>query len=83
MLKTLSASKWKWTWRFLLLAGVSVVAFVLGGFIGSHSSTGETAISFFLGLGGVAGFAVGIIGTLVTFIMTLLRHHSPPAKPVA
>jgi hypothetical protein len=79
----LSTSKWKWTWWFLLLAGVSVLAFALGGFIGSQSSTGETAIAFFLGLGGVVGLAVGIIGAVVTFVMTLLRHHSPPAKPVA
>jgi hypothetical protein len=83
MVKALSTSKWKWTWRFLLLAGVSVVAFVLGGFIGSHSSTGETALSFFLGLGGVAGLAVGIIGALVSSVATMLRRRSPPAKPVA
>jgi hypothetical protein len=25
---------------------------------------------------------VGIIGALVSFVMTMLRHHSPPAKPV-
>lgn len=83
MLAALSTSKWKWTWRFLLLAGVSVVAFVMGAFIGSHSSTGETAISFFLGLGGVAGFAAGIIGALVSSVATMLRRRSPPAKPVA
>jgi hypothetical protein len=31
---------------------------------------------------GLAGLAVGIIGVLVSFVMTMLRHHSPPAKPV-
>jgi hypothetical protein len=56
--------------------------FVLGAFIGSHSSTGETAISFFLGLGGAAGLAVGIIGAVVSFVATMLRRRSPPAKPV-
>jgi hypothetical protein len=83
MFESLKTSRWKWTWRFLLPAGVSVVAFALGAVIGSHSSTGETAISFWLGLGGVAGLAVGIIGAVVTVVMTLLRLHSPPSKPVA
>ncbi len=87
MAKALSTSKWKWTWRFLLLAGVSVVAFVLmgviGSLIGSDSSTGEPAIAFVLEFFGVVGLGVGIVGAVVTFVMTLLRRHSPPANPVA
>ncbi len=79
----LTTSKWKWTWRFLLLAGVSVLAFVLGVFISSHSSTGTTAAGSLLAFGGVVGLVVGIIGAVVTFVMTMLRRHSPPAKPVA
>ena len=79
----LSTSKWKWTWWFLLLAGVSVLAFVLGASISSHSSTGTTAAGSLLAFGGVVGLAVGIIGAVVTFVMTLLRRHAPPAKPVA
>lgn len=82
MFEALSTSRWKWTWRFLLLAGVSVVAFLLGAFIGSHSSTGETAIAFILAFFGVVGLGVGIIGAAVTFVLTLLRRRSPPAKPV-
>jgi hypothetical protein len=78
-----SKSKWKWTWWFLLLAGVSVLAFVLGASISNHSSTGTTAAGSLLAFGGVVGLAVGIIGALVTFVMTILRRHSPPAKPVA
>ncbi len=78
-----STPKWKWTWWFLLLAGVSVGLFVLGAYIGSHSATGETAAAFILGFFGVVGLAVGIVGAVVTFVMTLLRRHSPPAKPVA
>jgi hypothetical protein len=79
----LSTSQWKWTWWFLVLAGASVLAFVLGASISNHSSTGTTAAGSLLAFGGVVGLAVGIIGAVVTFVMTLLRRHSPPAKPVA
>jgi hypothetical protein len=79
----LSTSKWKRTWWFLLLAAVSVLAFVLGATISDHSSTGTTAVGSLLAFGGVVGLAVGVIGAVVTFFMTLLRRHSPPAKPAA
>ena len=83
MFGALSTSRWKWTWWFLLLAGVSVLAFVLGASISSHSSTVTRAAGSLLGFGGVVGVAVGIIGAVVTFFMTLLRRRSPPAKPAA
>jgi hypothetical protein len=83
MFEAFSTSRWKWTWRFLLLCCASVVVFALAAFISSQSSTGEVGVLFFLGLLCVAGLAVGIIGAVVTFVMTMLRHHSPPAKPVA
>lgn len=87
MVKALSTSKWKWTWRFLLLACAAVVALVLvaviGSLIDSDSSTGEPAIVFILEFFGVVGLGVGIIGAVVSSVLTLLRHHSPPAKPVA
>jgi len=83
MFAALSTSKWKWTWWFLLLAGVSVLAFLLGASISGHSSTGTTAAGSLLAFGGVVGLAVGIIGAVVTFVMTMLRRHSPPARPVA
>ena len=83
MFESLSTSQWKWTWRFLLLACASAVVFALGAFLSSLSSTGEVGVLFYLGLLCVAGLAVGIIGAVVTFVMTMLRRHSPPAKPVA
>ena len=83
MFEALSTSRWKWTWRFLLLACVSVVVFALAAFISSQSSTGEVGVLFFLGLLCVAGLAVGVIGAVVSFVATILRRHGPPAKPVA
>jgi hypothetical protein len=83
MLEALSTSQWKWTWRFLLLACVSAVVFGVGAFLSNLSNTGDTPVTFFIGLLCVAGLAVGIIGALVTFVMTMLRRQSPPAKPVA
>jgi hypothetical protein len=83
MLEALSTSRWKWTLRFLLLACASVVVFAVGAFINPESSTTAGAIWFFIGLACVAGLVVGIIGAVVAFVATMLRHHSPPAKPVA
>ncbi len=81
----LSTSKWKRTWWFLLLACASVVVFAacaaVGGKYGDASTIGAIvgSIAFLC----VAGLAVGIVGAVVTFIMTLLRRHSPPAKRAA
>lgn len=83
----LSTSKWKWTWWFLLLAGVSAAVFlvtgVIGGALGVDDASTIGAIGFVLGLLCVVGVVVGVIGAVVTFVMTLLRRHSPPAQPVA
>ena len=85
MLEALSTSRWKWTWRFLLLALASVVVFAacvaVGGQYRDASTVGAVfgAIAFLC----VAGLAVGVIGAIVTFVMTMLRRHSPPAKPAA
>ncbi len=83
----LSTSRWKWTWRFLLLAGVSVLVFAvfaaLGNAFGVEEASTVGAIGFFVALLCWAGLVVGIIGAVVTFFMTLLRRHSPPARPVA
>jgi RsiW-degrading membrane proteinase PrsW (M82 family) len=75
-----SNSKWKWTWRFLLLACASVVVFAGLAYILSPAP--DNGIAFMVGLACVAGLAVGIIGAAVTLVMTLRRRHSPPAKPV-
>jgi hypothetical protein len=83
MFEALSTSRWKWTWRFLLLACVSVGVFALAGYLSSLSSTGEVGILFFLGLLCVAGLAVGVVGAVVASVLTLVRRHSPPARPVA
>ena len=84
MFEALSKSRWKWTWWFLLLICASVLVFALAGLLSSlfhiNSNRGAT---FYMAALSLAGLAVGIIGALVSFVMTMLRHHSPPAKPVA
>jgi Na+/melibiose symporter-like transporter len=83
MLEALSKSRWKWTWWFLLLICASVLVFALAGLLSSlfniNSNRGAT---FYMAAVSLAGLTVGIIGALVSFVMTMLRHHSPPAKPV-
>jgi hypothetical protein len=85
MVETPSRSRWMWTLRFLLLGGASVLVFLacvyLGGVYGDASTIGAIAgaIAFLC----VAGFAVGIIGAVVSFVMAMRGRPSPPAKPVA
>ena len=43
---------------------------------------GDRGAAFYLAAVSLAGFAVGVIGALVSFVVTMLRRHSPPAKPV-
>jgi hypothetical protein len=84
MLEALSTSRWKWTWWFLLLCCASVLLFFLSGLLSSlfhiNSNRGAT---FYMAAVSLAGLALGIVGALVSFAMTMLRRHSPPAKPVA
>ena len=81
----ISRSQWKWTWRFLLLTCASALVFlvcgVIGGVYGDASTIG--AIAFYVALFSLAGVVVGGIGAVVSFVTTVLRRHSPPAKPVA
>jgi Na+/melibiose symporter-like transporter len=83
MFEALSTSRWKWTWWFLLVICASVLVCVLAALLSVlfhiNSNRGAT---FYVAAVGFAGLAVGIIGALVSFVMTMLRHHSPPAKPV-
>jgi hypothetical protein len=83
MFEALSKSRWKWTWWFLLLICASVLVFALAGLLSSlfhiNSNRGAT---FYMAAVSLAGLAVGIIGGLGSFVMTMLRHHSPPAKAV-
>jgi hypothetical protein len=83
MFEALSKSRWKWTWWFLLLICASVLVFALAGLLSSlfhiNSNRGAT---FYMAAVSLAGLAVGIIGALGSFVMTMLRHHSPPAKAV-
>ena len=44
---------------------------------------GDGGPAYYVAVLGLAGLAVGIIGAVVTFVMTMLRRHSTPAKPVA
>ena len=77
-----STSRWKWTWWFLLLCCASVLVFLLAGLLSSLFDT-NGGVTYYMAALGLAGFAVGVVGTVVTFVMTLLRRHSPPTKPVA
>ncbi|MGE5228245.1 MAG: hypothetical protein ACM3MJ_00825 [Deltaproteobacteria bacterium] len=81
---------WRTSRRFLLLVGASVVAFVaivvVGGLIDNAGvdmgAVGSAAffIAIFLC---PAGFVVGIIGAVVTWVTSRRAHHVPPANPVA
>ena len=83
MPEALSRSRWKWTWWFLLLCCASVLVFLLAGLLSSLLHDTNGGVTYYMAALGLAGFAVGVVGDLVTFVMTLLRRHSPPAKPVA
>jgi hypothetical protein len=85
MFGALSTSQWKWTWRLLLLCCASVLLFLLAGLLAGlfPSLGGDGGPTYYVAVLGLAGLAVGIIGALVSFVMTVLRRHSPPAKPVA
>ena len=82
MFEALSTSRWKWTWRLLLLCCASVLMFFLSGLLSSlfHTNGGFT---YYMASLSLAGLAVGVIGALVSFVTTMLRRHSRPAKPVA
>ena len=83
MFESLSKSRWKWTWWFLLLICASVLVCALAGLLsGLFHINSNRGATFYMAAVGLAGLAVGIIGALVSFVMTMLRHHSPPAKPV-
>jgi hypothetical protein len=85
MLEALSTSQWKWTWRSLLVCCASVLLFLLAGLLAGlfPSLGGDGGPAYYVAVLGLAGLAVGIIGAVVSFVMTMLRRHSPPAKPVA
>ena len=80
-----STSRWKWTLWFLLLCCASVLVFLLAGLLAGlfPSLGGDGGPAYYVAVLGLTGLAVGIIGAVVTFVTTMLRRHSPPAKPVA
>jgi VIT1/CCC1 family predicted Fe2+/Mn2+ transporter len=80
-----STSRWKWTWWSLLLCCASVLVFLLAGVLAGlfPSLGGDGGPAYYVAVLGLAGLAMGIIGAVVTFVMTMLHRHSPPAKPVA
>jgi hypothetical protein len=82
MFEALSKSRWKWTWWFLLLICASVLVFALAGLLSGLLHT-QGGVTYYMAALGLAGLAVGVIGALVSFVTTMLRRHSPPAKPVA
>jgi len=82
MFEAFSKSQWRWTWRFLLLCCASALVFVLSGLLSSLFHT-QGGVTYYMAALSLAGLAVGVIGALVSFVTTMLRRHSPPAKPVA
>jgi uncharacterized membrane protein YfcA len=82
MFEALSKSRWKWTWWFLLLICASVLVFALAGLLSGLFHT-QGGVTYYMAALSLAGLAVGVIGALVSFVTTMLRRHSPPAKPVA
>jgi Na+/melibiose symporter-like transporter len=81
MLEALSTSRWRWTWWFLLLCCASALVLLLAALL-SLLFPPNGGPAYYLAVLGFAGLAVGVIGALVCFVMTVLRRHSPPAKPV-
>jgi hypothetical protein len=82
MLEAFSKSRWRWTWWFLLLCCAAVLVLFLSALL-SLLFPPNGGPAYYMALLGFAGLAVGVIGALVSFVTTMLRRHSPPAKPVA
>jgi Ca2+/Na+ antiporter len=74
----LSSTWLKWQKAFIILCGCSAAAFVLGIFLHNAISglfNFEDAVFFILGLiVAPAGFAIGVIGSLVVFLKGLIYH---------
>ena len=66
----------------MLLACVAAVVFGLSGLLSSLFDT-QGGATYYMAAAGLAGFVVGVVGTVVTSVMTMLRRHSLPAKPAA
>ncbi len=73
--------------RFLLLIGASVLGFVVFATLSAVMENAGVAgggVFFVLALYLCpAGFVVGIIGAVTTFVTSRRVHHLPPASPVA
>jgi hypothetical protein len=82
MFEALSTSRWRWTLRFLLLCCASVLMFFLAGLL-SLLFPPDGGPAYYVAALSLAGFVVGVIGAAVASVMTMLRRHSPRAKPVA
>ena len=79
MFEALSRSKWKWMWWFLLLCCVSALMFLLAALLGSLFGPSGGPM-YYVEVLALAGFGVGIIGAVVSFVVTFLRRHVPPVK---
>lgn len=80
-----SESPWKWTSRFQLLSGASLlvgfVSALLHPLFGDSSALG--GVLFFIAILCSWALVAGVVGTVVSFVRERRGHHAPPAKPVA
>ncbi len=83
MFEALSTSKWRWTWRFLLLCCASVLLFILSAVLGGLLSLPDGGPFFYTEVLSYLGLAAGIIGVVVSCAVTLLRRSSSSRNPVA
>jgi hypothetical protein len=81
MFEALSTSRRKWLWRFLLLCCASALLYLLGMLLGGLFGP-DGGPMYYVEVLALAGFAVGIIGAVVSFVVTILRRHAQPAKRV-
>jgi hypothetical protein len=76
-----SKSKWKWTWWFLLLCCVSAVVFLLAALLGSLFGPNGGPM-YYVEVLAYAGLGVGILGAVVSVVVTIVRRGSRPERPV-
>jgi hypothetical protein len=73
MFEAFSKSQWNWTWRFLLLGCASVLVFLLSGLLSGLFHT-QGGVTYYMAALSLAGFVVGVIGALVSFVTIMLRR---------
>jgi hypothetical protein len=76
-----SKSRWRWTWWFLLLCVAAALLYLLGMLLGGLFGP-DGGPMYYVELLALAGFGVGIVGTVISIVVTLVRGRSRPSEPV-